>query len=182
MPIGKLEGGIFMRRKVNVVLRGAAIFAMLVFAQQARATMAMNTTSSTFNVTGTIEATCTVIAENHQFGAIAIPTPEDVPIDSISAIRVTCPPSVGYTVSLSFGNNPKGTQRRMNWSGNLINYNLYVDTTRTSIWGDGTGNSAVLAGGGTGTEQRFSVFGRIQPKQSGPPGTYSDTITVTITY
>lgn len=169
-----------MRKKVSAVFWGTAIFAMLVFAQQTGA--ATTATSSAFNVTGTIEATCTVLAETHQFGSIAIPTPDEPPIDSVSAIRVTCPPTVGYTVSLSFGDNPQGTQRRMNWNGNLINYNLYVDTTRTSIWGDGTGNSVVSGGGGTGTEQRLSVYGRIQPKQSGPPGTYSDTITVTITY
>ena len=64
---------------------------------------------------------------------------------------------------------------------NRLNYSLFSNTARTTNWGDTVGTDTVPATG-TGAAQTFSVFGRIPGSQPQPPGTYSDTITVTLTF
>jgi spore coat protein U-like protein len=71
---------------------------------------------------------------------------------------------------------------------NRLNYNLYFDAAFTQIRGDGTGGSQT--GGASLTVSSASrtatatstLYGRIPASQNAVPGTYLDTITVTITY
>ncbi len=71
---------------------------------------------------------------------------------------------------------------------NRLDYNIYFDAALTQIRGDGTGGS--LTGSGTLTVSRFNrtdstssvIYGRIPAGQNAMPGTYADTIVVTVTY
>lgn len=72
---------------------------------------------------------------------------------------------------------------------NHLNYDLYTNSTRTTIWGDGTGSTQVVADSLTvpalfGTSNKDNtVYGRIPGSQSTTrTGSYNDSITVTITY
>ena len=50
------------------------------------------------------------------------------------------------------------------------------------MWGDGTAG-CVQAGDGTGAAQALTVYGKVDAQASTPAaGTYTDTITVTVTY
>jgi spore coat protein U-like protein len=66
-------------------------------------------------------------------------------------------------------------------AANQLNYSLFRDAGRTSNWGNTVGTDTV-PGAGTGVAQTFTVFGRIPGSQPRAPGTYSDTITVTLTF
>ena len=65
------------------------------------------------------------------------------PDDATGQIRFRCtgsPPPV-VTIHLDKGGAPSFTPREMRRGSEILGYNLYLDSTRTTIWGDGTGGS-----------------------------------------
>lgn len=112
--------------------------------------------------------------------------------DGVGSVKVTCGGVAGllipYTVTLNGGSYGTITNRQMGSGTNRLRYNLYVDNARLSIWGDGNGNST--AGGSFGLDvlglsppQTHTVYGRVLAGQpTAVPGSYVDTVTVTITY
>jgi spore coat protein U-like protein len=98
--------------------------------------------------------------------------------------------SVSVTMAVSFSTGLSGTYatRKMFSGPNALNYNLYWSTQYSQVMGDGSGGSyagtagpfTVIAGGGvpvTGT-----MYGRIPSLQDVLPGSYVDTLLVTVTY
>lgn len=59
---------------------------------------------------------------------------------------------------------------------------LVVDATLLTIWGDGSAGTGTFKGTGTGTEVATPVYGRIPARQNAHVGTYSDMVTVTVTF
>jgi spore coat protein U-like protein len=70
-------------------------------------------------------------------------------------------------------------------SGTFINYEVYQETGRTSVWGAGDSGS-VRSGAdlnGTGNFVTVTMYGRIPPAQlSAIAGAYSDTLVSTINF
>lgn len=71
---------------------------------------------------------------------------------------------------------------------NPLSYNLYTNSSRTTIWGDGTGGTSIISrnfilgllGSITLTN---NVYGRLPAGQTtAAVGSYGDTITVTVNY
>jgi spore coat protein U-like protein len=68
----------------------------------------------------------------------------------------------------------------------VLDYNLFRDATRVSIWGNTTGvdtvvQSITLANSTTGSIA-FTVFGRIFALQDVRVGAYNDALLITVTY
>jgi spore coat protein U-like protein len=63
--------------------------------------------------------------------------------------------------------------------GKTVDYGLYSDPGRALPWG--TDEDSIVPGTGNGVEDAYPVYGRIPP-QAAAPGSYSDTVVVTITY
>ena len=127
---------------------------------------------------------CTVSAIPVQFGQyIAI---EASPVNAIGSVNVTCSLSTPFTVKLDAGKNSSGSfhPRRLRniSSGATLNYNLYLDSARTKVWGDGTSNTFIRSGVGTGMSQQFSIYGRIPGSQNVSVGSFNDAITVIVEY
>lgn len=141
------------------------------------------TATTTFGVTGTVVPTCSIAAVPLSFGA-TIPNPINSNVDAQSAVTATCSSGAAYTIGLSTGGGAGATfaTRRMTSGPNQLQYTLYADAGRTTIWGNGTAGSILSNNAGTGTAQAIPVYGRIPSGQNVPTGTYSDTITVTITF
>ena len=101
--------------------------------------------------------------------------------DSTGNIDVNCPSGVGYTIGLSAGS---GTfeQRGMSIGTHTLNYNLYTGANGEFVWEDNTSSGATVSGSGTGSSVNHVAYGRIPPHQNVPAGSYSDTITVVITF
>lgn len=106
------------------------------------------------------------------------------PLNSTGSITVTCSLGIPYTIKLDQGQNSGGSfqQRKMGSSvgGKALSYNLYRDSSRTEVWGDGTSNTFVVLGIGTGSNQNFTIYGRIPGRQKVRVGPFNDTITVII--
>jgi spore coat protein U-like protein len=160
----------------------AAAAAMAVLAPVGHAA----TATTTFPVTATVLATCNVSAGALAFGNY---TPGTGPVTSSSTLQVRCTRGTPYTVALNAGTTTGGTlaQRLMAPAATPLQYNLFTTNAYTTVWGDGTGGTATQAGtgAGLGTATSFTVFGRLPDSatnQDVATGSFSDTITVTVTY
>ncbi|MDP9878551.1 spore coat protein U-like protein [Variovorax boronicumulans] len=102
-------------------------------------------------------------------------------VNGTAAITMACPPSTAWKVGLSNGVNVAGTQRRMaGGTGDYIQYELYRDAARSLRWGNTVGTDTVDGSGNPGSS--IPVYGRVPAQTNVTPGSYSDTITVTVTY
>jgi spore coat protein U-like protein len=144
------------------------------------------TTTTTFNVTASVLATCSTTATALTFGTY---TPGAGTLANSSTISVKCTKNTPYTVALNAGTTAGGTlaQRLMGSGANKLQYNLFTTAALTTIFGDGTGGTGTGAGTGAGvaTANTLTVFGQLPDNatnQAAVPGSYSDTITVTVTY
>lgn len=139
------------------------------------------TATPTFTVTATVTSNCNVSATTLNFGTSGVLTANK---DATSSLTVTCTQAVTYTVGLSAGVGAGATvaARKMTGpSSNTVTYSLYRDTARTLVWGVTIGTNTI-AGTGTGSGQVNTVFGRVPPQTTPIPGTYTDTITATVTF
>lgn len=138
-----------------------------------------------------IGCNCTISATSGlPFGAYAPLSGSDK--DSTGVVSVTCSAlvaglNVSYAVSLNAGNNGTLAVRKMINGSVLMNYNIYTDAARTTIWGDGTGGTSVINDSYTivllSVTRNYTMYGRIPGSQTTMiTGSYSDTITATVTY
>jgi spore coat protein U-like protein len=139
------------------------------------------TATTTFTVQMTILANCAIdSAATLNFGSQGVLSAN---IDQTSTIQVTCTNTTPYNIGLSAGTGAGATvaTRKMTSGGNTINYSLYRDAARTQVWGTTIGTDTVAATG-SGAGQTHTVYGRVPPQGTPAPATYTDTITVTVTY
>ena len=73
---------------------------------------------------------------------------------------------------------------RMASGTDLMDYNLYTDAGRGSVWGNSTGSWVSGTGAGMGTPQALTVYGRVAGGQTNlAAATYTEAaITVNITF
>jgi spore coat protein U-like protein len=157
-----------------------AVLAAAWFLQSVELPLAATATSS-FTVSITLAATCTInSASALNFGNQGILSAN---VDQTSTIQVTCTNTTPYNIGLDAGTGAGATvaTRKLTSGGATVNYTLYSDTGRTTVWGNTVGTDTVAATG-NGTGQNYTVYGRIPVQTTPAPGTYSDTITVTVTY
>jgi len=128
---------------------------------------------------------CTVSATAVNFGNYTPFSPAAV--DASGTVTVNCLGVLGgnFTVKLNTGGSGTFSPRRMYKGTDTLNYNLYTNSGRTTIWGDGTGGTffpTVNCGlACLGADNNFTTYGRIPGSQNTTvPGSYSDTITVTV--
>jgi spore coat protein U-like protein len=137
-------------------------------------------TSASFSVMATNATICSVSASTLNFGSTGV---LQSALDATSTITLTCTNAAPYTVSLDGGlsvaTNP--TQRKMVQASEQITYGLYQDSARTQPWGDSVGTNTAAATG-SGLAQTFTVYGRVPAQNTPSPGTYADTVVVTISY
>ena len=140
----------------------------------------VSTATGSFNVQVAIAATCVVTsATTLDFGTQGVLSAN---IDQTSTITITCTNTTPYNIGLDKGlNGSSVTTRQMKAGSELVNYSLFSDAGRTVNWGNTVGTDTVAATG-NGSAQPFTVYGRISPQTTPGPATYTDTITVTVTY
>ena len=139
------------------------------------------TATSTFQVQVAITATCTInSASTLNFGSQGILSAN---VDQTSTIQVQCTNTTPYNIGLDAGTGSGATVavRKLTSGGNTVNYTLYSDSGRTTVWGN-TVSTDTVAGTGNGSAQSYTVYGRIPTQSTPAPGNYADTITVTVTY
>ena len=131
--------------------------------------------------TATVLSACQVSATSIDFGNTSSLTST---IDSAGAVTVTCTNGAPYKIALSYGTGAgagTGGRRYMKSGATQIEYNIYKDAARTSIWGDSLGINTNDSTGTSGN-QTFTAYGRVLSQTTPAPGIYSDSIVVTVNY
>lgn len=138
----------------------------------------IHTATTSFTITATIVAACTMSASTLSFGTYTGAT-----TNATSTIVVGCTKNAPYYVGLNAGTATGATvtTRKMTNGASALNYALYSNSARTTTWGNTFGTDTV-PGIGSGVSQSLTVYGQIPGGQALVPGSYSDTITATITY
>ncbi|MBS7544859.1 spore coat U domain-containing protein [Ancylobacter oerskovii] len=134
------------------------------------------TATSSFTASAQIDKNCLVTTQNVDFGSQGLLSSN---IDASGQVRVTCTSGTSYTVALAVGAYT-ATTRRMISGAYFVLYGLYQNSGRTIPWGSAGGET--VGNTGSGLTQNLTVFGRVPPQTTPPPGTYTDSVAVTVTY
>jgi spore coat protein U-like protein len=144
---------------------------------------AAGTKTTTFPVTATVASLCFIdSASAMAFGDYD----GSAQIDSTSAIAVRCSKNAAFTIALSDGGAGSINPRKMSFGTETLEYNLFSDPGRNTVWGSTVGTNTV-GGLGTGLANALTrtVYGRVlnnAANQAAAVGNYGDTITVTVAY
>lgn len=141
--------------------------------------------TETFTVSAQVAANCLVSADDINFGNYD----GTAALAANGAVRVRCSSGTPFTIALSAGGGSFAQRLLSDGSGHSLQYNLFSVANLGTIWGDGS-NSTVTAsdvGAGMSAAKEISktVYGQLvnsAANQDAPAGSYSDTITVTVTY
>jgi spore coat protein U-like protein len=141
-------------------------------------------------VKATVASSCVVGASNLDFGTPSSAAIQAGNIDATGTVIVNCTTGAAYTVALGAGMGAGATIAVRSMTSpatttppvplSLLNYTIYADASRTTVWGTATG--ATVSGIGTGVNQTISAYGRIISPQTVRSGNYTDTVAVTVTY
>ncbi len=138
----------------------------------------VNSATTHFTLTVSIQAACTISANPLNFGNYT-----EAQLRSTTTLSVTCTDLAPYTVGLNAGTTTGATvtNRMMTGPrGATLNYSLFSNSAYTTNWGNSTGSW--VSGTGSGTAQTLTVYGQIPANQHTWSGIYTDTITATVTY
>jgi spore coat protein U-like protein len=169
---------IFMKRAKHLSNCFISLVVTMVSALVPINTSSGATSTSTFQVTATVASSCTVTATSLAFGNYTL-----AQLDGTSTITATCTNGTTYTIGLdagTFSGATTSTRRMTGPSAAGLSYSLFSDSGRTTNWGNATGSW--VSGTGTGAAQVLTVYGRIPANQTALIGSYTDTVTVTVTF
>jgi len=126
-------------------------------------------------------ASCSVSATSTDFGTYDVFSA--VPNDSTGMITLTCTKKE-KNIRITLDRGRQGSFDRAFHSGtDELHYNLYLNATRSAIWGDGTAGTVDYHGeAGKNDVIRIPVYGRIPAGQDARVGAYRDDVIVTVLY
>jgi spore coat protein U-like protein len=149
---------------------------------------AATTTTQTFTVQLQIQAQCVINSTaTLDFGTAGVlgGAGGSTNTDQASTLKVQCTNGTTYDIGLDAGTTATGTvaQRLLvgGTSAATIRYNLYTTAGRGTIWGNTVATDTVAATG-NGAQQTYTIYGRVPGQNTPIPDTYTDLVTVTITY
>jgi spore coat protein U-like protein len=138
------------------------------------------TTTSTFGVTMLITAQCLINSTaTLDLGSSGVINANH---DANTPLHIQCTNTTPYTIGLDQGTTTGASisQRLLVNGAATINYNLFTSAAYSTIWGNSGG--ALVNSTGNGADQTFTIYGRVPAQTTPAPGTYTDTVTVTVTY
>lgn len=140
------------------------------------------TSTATLTITANVVAFCVITGNTLAFGTI-----QNAAVSQSSSLGVLCTNTTPYTIGLGpgAGSGATITSRSMTAAsgGFTMPYTLTSDSAGATNWGNTTATGAV-SGTGTGLLVQVPVYGRVTPPTNGTYaiGTYTDTVTATLTY
>ena len=166
-----------MARTTKLVTLFAAIVAVA-----APAGAFAGTATGSFTVQATVAPSCTISGSTLTFPNY---DPNSAtPDDGATTLSLTCTKNTGYSVALTSANS-----FAMKNGVDSLNYVLYSDSGRTTVW---NGSAPVAGTAANRNAITLNVYGRIAINQDVPTGTpsggvsspltYSDTVTATVSF
>ncbi len=168
--------------KIQSMIKVAAVGAALLGAATPALADFRNTNLA---VNATVAASCTISVGAMSFGTLS--TLSATADDATSTMNIACTPGTPWTATAGLGSGVGATYatRKMTIASGTatVNYTLYTNSTRTTLWGDGVAPNGSFTGTGTGANQASTIYGRVPGSQgTAAIGSYSDTVSVTVTF
>jgi spore coat protein U-like protein len=145
------------------------------------------TTTTTLSITAIVGSTCAISTSAVSFGTYdPLVVNLSNPLNGQGAVSTVCSNGLTNTVTLDQGlNAATGSTtevplRQMRSAGNVLAYFLYQNSARTTVFGNDTPTG--VGETGTGLTANVNVFGQVPGAQNAAPGSYSDTVTATVTF
>ena len=113
------------------------------------------------------------------------------PVIAQTSFTVTCvrslstdPTSISYSVTVNNGLNPNGINNRAFSGTNALKYDVYKDSTCSTTWkgSQSISDSITTLSGFTPSSKTTPFWGCVVTAQSPAAGTYTDTVTMTLSY
>jgi spore coat protein U-like protein len=147
------------------------------------------TATNNLTVQITITASCTITAATLTFPSTAGTSLTSTAVTANTNVSVTCTNNSPSSIGMGQGNNFSAGSNRMANGTNFLPYGLYVNAALTNPWTTGASNSSCTTtndcylGTGSGSAQSIPIYGQVPTTAIAPAaGTYSDTVTMTVTY
>ena len=115
------------------------------------------------------------------------------PIYAQGSVTVNCDKNIqqGFLVTVTFdlsGIPPADPRQLTSGPGDLLDYGIYLDPTRTRVWGDGTRGTDVITdtlemqGGTRNVSKTYLLYGRVNGGQPAAIGNYLGAINAEMRY
>lgn len=148
------------------------------------ADVAQNNTGSTVNVNSStsVAKKCTTLTGGSITFAAYVPD-ATAPNDASTTVAVRCTKGTPVTISMNAGSGAGATEavRVLTSADDTLQYSLYQNSARSTLWGSGD-DKASFNGDGLLSTTTLNVYGRITAGQDVKPGSFTDTVTVTLGY
>jgi spore coat protein U-like protein len=166
---------------MNRTARVATIFGGLVLGMAAPALA--QTATANLSVTATVAKNCSITTTPVAFGSYdPVVANATTPLDGSGSVVVTCTKGAGTRIDLGLGSNAAASVRRMLGGADLLTYELYTDTGRSTVWGSGAGAGQTIAAAPNKNPRTFTVYGRVPAGQDVGAASYADTVVATINF
>jgi spore coat protein U-like protein len=164
----------FPSRLLGIATAAACMTGVVGMAQAATAT-------ATMPVSATVPVSCTAAAGTSMaFGNLTTTLALAVSqADTTGTLTVTCTNGASYSIVAGDGNNYSSGWRMANGSSQYVTYSLYSDSGRSTAF---PRSGTTLGGTGTGAAQTVTAYGRIPAQTAGGSGSFTDSVTFTVTY
>ena len=140
---------------------------------------AAGTDTDVLTVRVTVQEACTIAGGTLDFGTYN--SGQQTALDAQGTIGYNNCAKGMLTIALDGGTANNVASRQMKNGGASLNYQLYTNSGRSQVWGNADGDTVkqTLLEPSSGI---IAVFGRIAGGQNVVGGTYTDTVTVTLTF
>lgn len=145
--------------------------------------MAAQSTSN-LSVTATVNTNCTISTAPLAFGSYdPVVTHATTDLDNTGTVTIRCTKGTVADITLGLGANASGSTRRMvgGVSGDFLAYEIYQDSGRTTVWGEGADKQTTPAAPNNGN-QNYTAYGRITAGQDVSADSYTDTVVATVIF
>lgn len=103
-------------------------------------------------------------------------------LDQSTTIAVTCTKGTTASIGLDLGSHASGSTRQMSNGTDAIAYELYSDAGRSTVWGNSAATDVDLAAAPSNSARTVTIYGRAAGSQNVGVGSYSDSVTITLTF
>lgn len=164
-------------------MRKIIVIGAVAIAASATPSFAQDTGS--LDVTAEVLSSCNITSTSTlAFGSV---DQSSANIDNQGSVSLICTATTPWVLHSDSGANALSAQKRMKHASqaDTLNYDIFTDNSRSVPFPilAGTPGTGPASNTGNGLVQTVTVFGRIPSGQTLPrPGTYSDTLTITVSY
>lgn len=141
------------------------------------------TATGTLSVTASVASVCLVSNATLAFGSYD-PT-SAAALNAATTLTLTCTLGTPYNIGMSAGAGTGATTtlRVLTSGSNTLDYKLFRDSGRTLNWGNTVGTDTLSGTSSASTlANTINIYGQIPINEAAPTGSYTDSVTVTVTY